>query len=280
MEEGWILSLPACWVGALISHFQIETYHHFPRFAGIWTQNRITPLALLDLQLADCGNSQNPSSREPVSPNKYPCVCCVLRHSIVTPCRPLYSNPPCFSVHGSFQAIPIPFPFPGDLPDSGIKPVSPDWQADSLPLSHLRSPIYMYNIWVFIELLDGSAGKESTWSAGDESLIPGSGRFPGGGNGNPLQFSCLGNPMERQAWRATVHVVTRVGHYWMTKQQHLCIHICVYIYTCVCVCVCVCVCMGNVDWRAKKFSITFSVWLLIVPVLSNHMGTVELHVTS
>ena len=44
--------------------------------------------------------------------------------------------------------------------------------------------------------------------AGDMDLIPGSGRYPGGGHGNPLQCSCLENPMERGAWRATVHGVT------------------------------------------------------------------------
>jgi len=38
--------------------------------------------------------------------------------------------------------------------------------------------------------------------AGDAGLIPGSGRSPGEGNGNPLQYSCLGNPMERRAWQA------------------------------------------------------------------------------
>ena len=40
---------------------------------------------------------------------------------------------------------------------------------------------------------------------GDAGLIPGLGRSPGGGHGNPLQYSCLGNPMDREAWRATVH---------------------------------------------------------------------------
>ena len=40
-------------------------------------------------------------------------------------------------------------------------------------------------------------------------LIPGSGRSPGGGNGNPLQYSCLGNPMDREAWWATVHGVPK-----------------------------------------------------------------------
>ena len=42
--------------------------------------------------------------------------------------------------------------------------------------------------------------------------IPGSGRSPGGGNGYPLPYSCLENPMDRGTWRATVHGVTRVGH--------------------------------------------------------------------
>ena len=43
-------------------------------------------------------------------------------------------------------------------------------------------------------------------------LIPGLGRSPGGGHGNPLQYSCLENPMHRGAWRATVHGSQRVGH--------------------------------------------------------------------
>ena len=45
--------------------------------------------------------------------------------------------------------------------------------------------------------------------AGDVGLIPGSGRSPGGGNGNPLQYSCLENPMDRGAWWATAHGVTQ-----------------------------------------------------------------------
>ena len=50
-------------------------------------------------------------------------------------------------------------------------------------------------------------------------LIPESGRSPGEGNGKPLQYSCLGNSMDRGAWRATVHGVTKEGHDWMTKRQ-------------------------------------------------------------
>ena len=55
----------------------------------------------------------------------------------------------------------------------------------------------------------GSGGKESACSVGDQGLIPGSGRYPGEGNGNPLQYSHLGNPMDRGAWWTTVHEVTK-----------------------------------------------------------------------
>ena len=47
-------------------------------------------------------------------------------------------------------------------------------------------------------------------SSGDVGSISGSGRSPGGGNGNSLQYSCLGNPMDRGAWQATVHGFTKV----------------------------------------------------------------------
>ena len=46
-------------------------------------------------------------------------------------------------------------------------------------------------------------------SAGDSGSIPGLGKSPGGGNGNPLQYSCLDNPMDRGAWRATLHGITK-----------------------------------------------------------------------
>ena len=46
-------------------------------------------------------------------------------------------------------------------------------------------------------------------SAGDTSLIPGSGISPGEGDGNALQYSCLGNPLDRRAWRVTVHGVAK-----------------------------------------------------------------------
>ena len=54
----------------------------------------------------------------------------------------------------------------------------------------------------------GSDDKETACNAGDLGSIPGLGRRPGGGHGNPLQYSYLENPMDRGAWRATAHGVT------------------------------------------------------------------------
>ena len=55
----------------------------------------------------------------------------------------------------------------------------------------------------------GSVVKNLIVNAGDVGLIPGLGRSPGEGNGNPLQYSSLGNPMDRGAWQATAHGVTK-----------------------------------------------------------------------
>ena len=53
------------------------------------------------------------------------------------------------------------------------------------------------------------SAKESACNAGAAGLIPGLGRCPGGGHGNPLQYSCLKNPMDRGAWQTPVHRVTK-----------------------------------------------------------------------
>ena len=84
-----------------------------------------------------------------------------------------------------------------------------------------------------------SVGKESACNVGDHpqcrrpgfdpwvGKIPASGRSPGEGNGNPLQYPCLGNLMDRGAWWAIVHSVTRVGHNLVTeRKQHI---VCVFI---------------------------------------------------
>ena len=61
----------------------------------------------------------------------------------------------------------------------------------------------------FLGFPGGAGVKNPPANAGDMGLIPGSGRSPGEGNGNPLQYSCLGNPMDRGVWWATVHGVTK-----------------------------------------------------------------------
>ena len=80
-----------------------------------------------------------------------------------------------------------PFPSPGDLPIPGIEPES---------LAFLGFP-------------GGSVVNNPPVSAGDAGSIPGSGRSLGVGNGNPLQYFCLGNLMDRGAWWATVHRVRK-----------------------------------------------------------------------
>ena len=96
----------------------------------------------------------------------------------------------------------------------------------------------------------GSDGKESFCNARDAGLIPQSEGSSGEGNGNPLQYSCQGNPMDRGAWRSTIHGVAKsqTQHDWMIfpcllgfsgeKKK-------VYVCVCMCVCVCVCVCMKS-----------------------------------
>ena len=59
--------------------------------------------------------------------------------------------------------------------------------------------------WIIYGFPGSSNGKESAWNAGNLGSIPGSRRCPGKGNGYPLQYSCLGNPIDRGAWQATVH---------------------------------------------------------------------------
>ena len=73
------------------------------------------------------------------------------------------------------------------------------------------------------------SGKESACKAGDAGPIPGSGRSPGEGNGNLLQYSCLGNPRVRGAWWATVHAVPKSQTRLSTEQQST--HSCARVLT-------------------------------------------------
>ena len=68
---------------------------------------------------------------------------------------------------------------------------------------------FFFRIYVKTWLLRWLSGKESTCNAGDVGLIPGWGRPPAEGHGTPLQYSCLGKPMDRGVWWATVHEVAK-----------------------------------------------------------------------
>ena len=75
-------------------------------------------------------------------------------------------------------------------------------------------------IWGWVQVQegfpDGSGNKKSVYNAGDLGSVSGLGPSPGEGNGKALQYSCLGNPMDRGAWWATVHGLQRIGHDWVT----------------------------------------------------------------
>ena len=86
----------------------------------------------------------------------------------------------------------------------------PSVTLDGLMLTLLNSLSRFVGLLLYqIRLPWCLSGKESACNAGDVGSIPGLGRSPGEGNGNSLQCSCLENPMDRGAWQATVHGVTK-----------------------------------------------------------------------
>ena len=86
-----------------------------------------------------------------------------------------------------------------------------NYRLQSLGFACSFNKIYLW-YWGFP---DGSDGKESTCNSGDLNSIPGVGRFPGEGNGYPLQYSCLEKFMYRGAWRA--YMFEKVEHDWVTN---------------------------------------------------------------
>ena len=134
----------------------------------------------------------------------------------------------------------MPFPSAGDLPNPGIKPGSPTLQADSLPSEPPGKPLPVrmtiiketnnstgkdiekreclctvggnvnwYNHYRKRGFPGSSEGKESAYNEGDLGSIPGSGSSPEERHVNPLQYSCLENPINRGAWWAAVHGVIK-----------------------------------------------------------------------
>ena len=94
----------------------------------------------------------------------------------------------------------------GDEPPSAFPHKSEEGIPGYTSALGLDGPAYCHNAQGFPA---GSAVKDLPANAGDVGLIPGSGRSPGGGNGNPLHYSCLENPMDREAWWAAVCRVTK-----------------------------------------------------------------------
>ena len=86
-----------------------------------------------------------------------------------------------------------------------------NWQPGKSPTDYLGDRVKIRGFSL------SSVSKGSAHSAGDLSSIPMFGWSPGEGNGNPLQFSCLENHVDRRAWQAAVHGATRVGHDLATK---------------------------------------------------------------
>ena len=164
------------------------------------------------------------------------CKVCLCAQSCLTLRDPMDCSPSDSSVHGishtrilESEAISY---IQGIFPTQGSNPYLLHllhWQLDSLSLCHLGShiskvqslsikKIYFINnskkdpnffplVYTKGWLPQWLSGEESTCQ--DLGLIPGSGRSPGGGNGSPLQYSYLGNPMDKEAWRATVHGVSK-----------------------------------------------------------------------
>ena len=107
------------------------------------------------------------------------------------------------------------FPFPRvGLPSLRYQGCLPENNLEGAAYPRASAPASMKwgspkdDLWALSEP-GGSGSKESACQEGDMGLIPGSGRSPGGGNGNPLQYSCLVNPLDRGAWRATVYGVPK-----------------------------------------------------------------------
>ena len=127
---------------------------------------------------------------------------CLVIQSCPTLCDPMDYSSTGSSVHrdspGKNTGVCCHALLRGNFPIQGLNPGLP----------HYRQILYhLCPRWLNVNNPPGNTGDE-----GDTGSIPGSGRSPGEGNGNPLQYSCLKNSMDREAWWATVHGSQTVGH--------------------------------------------------------------------
>ena len=114
----------------------------------------------------------------------------------------------------------------GLAPESRHSITGPTWSLKDC--QEISSQSYKCSSSRHCGIPGGTSGNDSDGNAGttrDTRSIPGSGRPPGGGHGNPHQYSCLESPMEREAWRATVHGVTKS---WTRLSKHACLCSCLW----------------------------------------------------
>ena len=97
---------------------------------------------------------------------------------------------------------------PDRLKFTGSQRVTHDWATEHTSI-HTYTHVCTHSFIGICGFPGGSDRKVSACNAGDTGSVPGSERSPGEGNGNPLQYSCLENPMDRGAWRSSVHGVTK-----------------------------------------------------------------------
>ena len=136
-------------------------------------------------------------------------------------CDPVDYSLPGSPVHGIFQVRILEWDAISSSRGSSrprIKPAPPALTGRLFITEPTWKPIYKHT-YIHMGFPHSSVSKESACNAGHLGLIPGLGRSPGEGNGNPLQYSCLENSMDSRAWQATVHGVTRIRHDFATKQQ-------------------------------------------------------------
>ena len=128
---------------------------------------------------------------------------------------PLVPSPSCLLFQVTvFQIIFVLFLTSLEAAGLSVPPSEGRWLGFSRPQG-ASCRAFLGLLFTFEDFPGGTSGKEPPCQSRrvrDKGLIPGSGRFPGGGNGNPLQCSCLESPMDKGACRATVHEVERVRH--------------------------------------------------------------------
>ena len=139
------------------------------------------------------------------------CCCCLFNSQFSLPClKKKTENTRNLLSHISLQQRVAIWCSSGQICWAEVRGVT--WKDRAMPKGKLLLLSPFFGICHFVGFPGGASGKEPTCHCRrlrDPSLIPGPGRSPGGGNGNPIQYFCLENPMDRGAWKATIHEVTK-----------------------------------------------------------------------